>query len=140
MTEAHPIKPPAPGAETQSVDLDRLRVRPEPHRAVEVQVMGPGFLDVLRARDVSQTGLGILVPHGFEGCDLAGDVELIVTLPGSISFSAAGILRHRTRHAGIAFFGVELTRISDRDRLALRAYVSARHAEASALEPSKRTG
>jgi len=102
--------------------------------------MGTGFLDVLRARDVSQTGLGILVPHGFEGCDLLGDVELIVTLPGSPSFSAAGILRHRTQHGAISFFGVELTRISDRDRLALRFYVNARHAEESALEKSKRTG
>lgn len=102
--------------------------------------MGPGFLDVLRARDVSQTGLGILVPHGFEGCDLLEAVELIITLPGSPSFSAAGVLRHRTRHGAISFFGVELTRISERDRLALRAYVSARHAEESALEESKRSG
>ena len=102
--------------------------------------MGPGFLDVLRARDVSRTGLGILVPHGFEGCDLIGAVELIVTLPGSPSFSAAGILRHRTRHGSTSFFGVELTRISDRDRLTLRAYVSARHAEESALEQSQRPG
>jgi hypothetical protein len=109
------------------VDIERLRVRPEHSRPVEVQVMGPGFLDVFHVRDVSQTGLGILVPHGFEGCDLLGDVELIVTLPGSPSFSAAGILRHRTRHATVSFFGVELTRVSERDRPALRAYVNARH-------------
>jgi hypothetical protein len=33
---------------------------------------------------------------------------------------------------------VELTRIGDRERLALRAYVNERHAEVSALEESKR--
>ena len=81
--------------------------------------MGNGFLDVFRARDVSQTGLGILVPHGFEGCDLLGEVELIVTLPGTPSFFAKGNLRHRTRHGALSFFGVELTRIGDRERLAL---------------------
>lgn len=102
--------------------------------------MGPGFLDVFHARDVSQTGLGILVPHGFAGCDLLGDVELIVTLPGRPPFLATGTLRHRTRHGALSFFGVELNRISDRDRLALRAYVNARHSEESALEDSKRTG
>ena len=102
--------------------------------------MGPGFLDVFNARDVSQTGLGIIVPHGFEGCDLLGSVELIVTLPGFPSFSAAGTLRHRTRHGVLSFFGVELTRISNRDRDALRAYVTARHAEESALEKSKGAG
>jgi hypothetical protein len=122
------------------VDIDRLRVRPEPHRPVEVQVMGNGFLDVFNARDVGQTGLGILVPHGFEGCDLLGDVKLIVTLPGSPSFFAEGNLRHRTRHGALSFFGVELTRISQSDRLKLRAYVTARHAEESALEESKRSG
>ena len=101
--------------------------------------MGPGFLDVFHARDVSQSGLGIVVPHGFAGCDLLGPVELIVTLPGSPPFSAAGNLRHRTRHGALSFFGVELTRISDRDRKALRAYVNARHAEESTQEESKRT-
>ena len=100
--------------------------------------MGNGFLDVFRARDVSQTGLGILVPHGFEGCDLLGEVELIVTLPGTPPFFAKGNLRHRTRHGALSFFGVELTRIGDRERLALRAYVNGRHAEVSALEESKR--
>ncbi len=100
--------------------------------------MGNGFLDVFRARDVSQTGLGILVPHGFEGCDLLGEVELIVTLPGTPPFLAKGNLRHRTRHGALSFFGVELTRVADRDRLALRAYVNARHSEVSALEASKR--
>jgi len=122
------------------VDIERLRVHPDPHRPVEVQVMGPGFLDVFHARDVSQTGLGILVPNGFEGCDLLPAVELIVTLPGTPSFFAAGNLRHRTRHGALSFFGVELTRISDRDRLALRAYVNARHEEETAVEESKSTG
>ncbi len=124
----------------QSVDINRLRVRPEPHRPVEVQVMGAGFLDVLRARDVSQTGLGILVPHGFEGCDLLDAVELIVTLPGSASFRAAGMLRHRTQYGSTSFFGVEFSRISHRDRLALRAYVTARHADESAQAQTQRTG
>ncbi len=120
--------------------MERVRVRPEHDRPVEVQVMGPGFLDVFHARDVSQTGLGILVPHGFEGCDLLGDVELIVTLPGVPSFSASGMLRHRTRHGALSFFGVQITRMAERDRRALRAYVTARHAEESAAEAEKRRG
>jgi hypothetical protein len=115
-------------AEAQAVDAERIRVRPDPHRPVEVQVMGPGFLDVLHARDVSEGGLGVWVPHSFEGCDLRAAVELIVTLPGTPSFHAAGILRHRTIDGSLQFFGVELTRISTRAHEALKAYVLTRHA------------
>jgi hypothetical protein len=111
---------------SERVLVERLRVRPDPQRPVEVQVMGPGFLDVLHARDVSETGLGLFVPHGFAGCDVKQGVELIVKLPGRSSFSAAGVLIHRTTEGSRAFFGVELTRISDRARQALRDYVEGR--------------
>lgn len=98
--------------------------------------MGPGFIDVLHARDVSETGLGIFVPHGFAGCDVKQGVDLVIKLPGKPSFSASGVLRHRTTEGSRSFFGVELTRLSDRARQALRDYVEARHkADASSSTP-----
>ncbi len=123
--------------------IERLRVRPDPQRPVEVQVMGPGFIDVLHARDVSTTGLGIFVPHGFVGCDVKQGVDLVIKLPGKPSFSASGVLRHRTTEGLRSFFGVELTRISDRAREALREYVDARHkvdAGGSTLIRERRAG
>lgn len=114
-----------PGTEPHLV-IERLRVRPDPQRPVEVQVMGPGFIDVLHARDVSESGLGIFVPHGFAGCDVKQGVDLIVKLPDKPSFSAAAVLRHRTTEGSRSFFGVELTRVSDRARQALREYVETR--------------
>lgn len=89
--------------------------------------MGRASLDVLRARNVSSTGVGVFVPHGFTGIDLSQEVELVVTLPGARPFLARGIVRHVTgtgddpRH-----FGVELTRIADRDHAALLRYVGSR--------------
>lgn len=88
--------------------------------------MGPGFIDVLHARDVSASGLGIFVPHGFVGCDVKQGVDLIVKLPDKPSFSASGMLRHRTTEGLRSFFGVELTRISDRARQAILDYVEDR--------------
>jgi hypothetical protein len=119
------LKPSPSGAEAAGV-IERLRVRPDPERPVEVQVMGPGFIDVLHARDVSASGLGIFVPHGFVGCDVKQGVDLIVKLPDRPSFRASGVLRHRTTEGLRSFFGVELTRISDRARQAIVDYVEHR--------------
>ena len=65
----------------------------------EIQVMGRGTLDVLHARNVSQTGIGIYVPHDFAGCDLEATVELIITLPHERPFLTHGTIKHQTEHA-----------------------------------------
>jgi len=102
------------------------RVVPDTEHPVEVQVMGPGFLDILYARDVSEGGLGLFVSHGFRGCDLEGEVELVVTLPSRKCFGARGIIRHRTEHEDERFFGLEFTQLSEHNRLALREFVDVR--------------
>jgi hypothetical protein len=119
---------------------DRKRVRPDPDRPVEVQVMGPDDLDVLYARDISEAGIGVFMPHGFDASRLHAQVELIVHLPDTSPFVAAGILRHRTVNGPLAFFGVEFTRVADSARQSLRSYVQARlAAEAASKAPTPRT-
>lgn len=107
-----------------SVKRQNARVRPSPARPVEVQIMGAGSLDVLNASNISVTGIGVRVPHRFEGCDLAAEVELVVTLPGRRPFLAGGIIRHITK-AGTPgdLFGIEFTRISDEHLSQVRGYV-----------------
>jgi c-di-GMP-binding flagellar brake protein YcgR len=88
--------------------------------------MGADSLDVLHARDVSTTGLGVYVAHGFEGFDLAREVDLVITLPGRRPFLARGHVRHRTWRDSRWFFGVEFSELAERDRSALARYVARR--------------
>ena len=105
----------------------KQRVVPLRMAPVEVQVMGRGSLDVLRARNVSTTGLGIFVSHGFEGVDLAEEVELVVTLPGEKPFLAMGVIKHVTEsEAGAQHFGLEFTALAGSHRRALEQYVRSR--------------
>lgn len=114
----------------------RVRVRPRPDRPVIVHVLGRQSLDILHARDVSQTGLGIFVVHGFEGCDVEAGVELVVALPGEPTFLARGRIKHRTEAgADSPFFGVHFTRISDAHRTRIRRYVEQRLEEDGAIGP-----
>lgn len=85
--------------------------------------MGRGFLDVLSARDISVGGLGISVPHGFAGCDLHGEVELIVTLGRNRPFKTRGAIRHHGK-AGQQLFGVEFTALSPEQQQAIEAYIA----------------
>lgn len=102
--------------------------------------MGPDDLDVLYARDISEVGIGVFMPHGFDGSRLHSQVEMIVHLPDASPFVVVGILRHRTVNGPLAFFGVEFTRVADTARQSLRAYVQGRmaaDAQSRALAPSR---
>lgn len=86
--------------------------------------MSPDSLDILPAHDISETGLAVIVPHRFEGCDLDSSVELVLTLPGRRPFQARGKIRHITEEGGPAErFGVEFTEIRSRHRVWIRAFV-----------------
>jgi c-di-GMP-binding flagellar brake protein YcgR len=103
------------------------RVEPLRSAPVEVQVMGRDSLDVLLARNVSATGLGVYVPHGFLGFDLAAEVELVVTLPRRTPFLARGIIKHVTDDEGEArHFGLHFTQIKKAHRRAIEDYVRTR--------------
>jgi c-di-GMP-binding flagellar brake protein YcgR len=99
-----------------------LRVQADPSAPVRVDIMGRGFLDVLSARDISVGGLGISVPHGFEGCDIDSEVELIVTLGRTRPFKTRGAIRHHGQ-AGQRLFGVEFTALSAEQQQAIEAYI-----------------
>jgi hypothetical protein len=113
------------------LDISRsTRVTPSRGAPVEVQVMGPGSLDVLAARNVSQTGIGVYVPHGYAGCDLDKEVELVVTLPGERSFLARGLIKHRTDGGKEGHhFGLVFTTIARKNRIKIRDYVRRRSAD-----------
>jgi len=105
----------------------RKRVVPLRMAPVEVQVMGRGTLDVLRARNVSTTGLGIYVSHDFEGLDLAEEVELVVTLPGRKPFLALVVVTPATESEDEAHhFGLHFTALAESNRGALEQYVQSR--------------
>ena len=103
------------------------RVIPLRMAPVEVQVLGSGTLDVLRVRNVSTTGLGLYVPHGFVGFDLAKQVKLVVTLPGKKPFLTSGVNKHVTESEDEAHhFGLEFMGLEDSHRRALEEYVRSR--------------
>jgi hypothetical protein len=103
---------------------DDTRFRPHPSRPVSVQVMGPNSIDVLTARDIALKGVGIYLPHGFEGWRTQPDVELVITLPGQRPFLTKGKVRHRTSAFGDeSFFGVEFVDLAKQRREQIRRYL-----------------
>ena len=94
--------------------------------------MGSNSLDILRARDISLTGLGVYVSHGFEGCDVNSEVELVITLPRTRTFVCKGVIRHVSSEGEPGqYFGVEFTRVTDGNRAKIREYIT-RAADAGA--------
>lgn len=88
--------------------------------------MGDGFLEALRARDISVSGLGVFVPHDFDGYRIDGPIDLVIKIGHGRSFTAQGVIRHRSAVANDHFFGVQFTRVSDENVRRIRQYVERR--------------
>lgn len=100
------------------------RIKPPHSYAIEVQIMGSNSPDVLKASDISVSGVGVRMPHRFEGCNINTEVELVITLPSCGPFPARGIIRHITSiYSSNDLFGIEFTHISDTNRNHLRTYI-----------------
>ena len=91
--------------------------------------MGNGFLEVLRARDISVGGVAVFVAHDFQGCSIDDPVDVIVKLGHEKPFTARGIIRHSSAAANDHFFGVKFVKISDDNLARIRQYVDRRLAQ-----------
>ena len=85
--------------------------------------MGNGFLEVLRARDISVGGVAVFVAHDFQGCSIDDPVDVIVKLGHEKPFTARGIIRHSSAAAN------EFVKISDDNLARIRQYVDRRLAQ-----------
>lgn len=104
-----------------------LRVRPATHSPIRVDINGENFLDVLHAKDISETGIGIRVPHFFSGCSIDKPVQLIISLPAP--FKAMIKARGQVKHSNSDQFGVRFTQIEKSAEVLLRKYIAHRIAE-----------
>jgi c-di-GMP-binding flagellar brake protein YcgR len=110
-----------------------VRVRPDPRAPVEVQIMGDGFLDIVRARDVSAGGVSVYVGHNFDGCNIEAEVELVVKLPQQKPFVVRGVVRHRSTVGDRRTFGVEFRDMPPEKAAQIEAFVKQRVAEGGAV-------
>ncbi len=91
---------------------------------VEVHIMGPGFLEVLAAEDISEGGIQVRCVHRFAGCDIGQPVELVLKLRGAPSFLARGKILHiRDKGEKGEFFGVKFSELTQKNRERLRSFV-----------------
>jgi hypothetical protein len=84
---------------------------PDPDKPVEIQIMGPGFLEVVNAINVSVAGVGFFIPHGLDHEFLNKPVEIILTLPRYRPMHLRGIIRHLDQRRDPCHLGVEFTRV-----------------------------
>ena len=112
---------------------EHARVKPASGQPIEVHIMGDGFLEVLRARDISVGGLAVFVSHDFNGCDIDDPVDVIIKLGQERPFTVRGIIRHASRHANDHFFGVKFSNLSAEHMERIRRYVERRLAEGGAV-------
>jgi len=102
------------------------RVRPTPDEPLLVQLMGPRFLEPLRARDISRSGVAVWATRPMAECTVDAQVRLVLRVPGGRPLIALGEVRHRTEHLEEEFFGVEFMELADGHRAQIEAYIERR--------------
>jgi c-di-GMP-binding flagellar brake protein YcgR len=109
-------------------------VKPHSAQPIEIQVLGNGFIEVLKARDISVGGIGVYVPHGFAGCDINSELQILVKIPGTKPFLTQARVRNLGKGSDSAFFGVEFVNLSAWGKERVERYVSQRLAEGGASD------
>lgn len=99
------------------------RYKPKPAEPVFVDLVGEGFYDRCKVRDISLNGISIFVRHDFQGINLDLDVDIHITLPTKLIVKAVGKIRHQglgTDH----YYGIHLIQIDTQLKPALEDYVN----------------
>ena len=101
-----------------------LRVVPEPGRPIEVQIMGPGYLEIVDATNIAVAGVGVFIPHWVASEYVDTPVEIILTLPRCRPVHLRGIIRHYDDEIDPARLGIEFVRLPPKVRDLLERYVA----------------
>lgn len=106
-----------------------VRVGIEEDYPLEVHIMGDAFLDVLFAKDISVSGVGVHVHHRFRGCNIDNEVDLILKLVNEEPFKAKGIIRNKKEiedSPDKGYFSVEFTDIANQSTSIIDGFVRER--------------
>jgi len=101
-----------------------VRVQPEKKRPVEININGQNFLTIIYANDISEGGIGIIVPEKFKGCKINNNVSLVITLPKP--FKKSFLVTGRIIHVINEKFGVEFLDLTKENRRILKKYINSR--------------
>lgn len=98
------------------------RYIPRPHEPLYVDIIGEGFYDLCKVKDISNNGIGIFVRHDFSGCEIDHEIELCIKMPNKQSFKAVGKIRHMgvsTSH----YFGILFLFVDEKGKKLLKEYL-----------------
>jgi c-di-GMP-binding flagellar brake protein YcgR len=85
--------------------------------------MGPGFLEIVQATDISLGGVGVFIPHGVDPSVVGKKVEIILTLPACRPAHLRGSICHSDRENDLCHIGIQFLRVPGNVEKALRRYV-----------------
>ena len=100
------------------------RAIPEQGHPIHVEINGENFIETLTAVSISQKGIGINVPHGFKGCKIYNQVELVLSLPYPVNQDILinGYIKYKTSK----MFGIIFTGVSSKNNEVIRKYIKHR--------------
>jgi len=101
-----------------------VRIQPRKNDPIRIDLNGENFLDIVYAVDISTGGLGLWVPHHFEGCKIDSLVDCLVRLPYPISssFHAQGSIRHIRGNC----FGLKFHNLHENAKNLIKKYIEYR--------------
>jgi len=101
-----------------------IRVLPEHNYPISVDINGENFIEVLKAIDISEGGVGISVPSELKGCYTDMPVTLVISLPQpeEYLFSVLGKIKHvANKKFGVIFLNLDKTSL-----MKIRQYIAYR--------------
>ena len=100
----------------------QVRVIADRFEPIRIDITGKDFIEIVPAKDISMSGVGIEIPNHLQDRMIEGDISLRITLPHPInhSFSTSGQIVHKAN----SFFGGIFDGIDDQDQKRLQDYIN----------------
>lgn len=99
------------------------RYIPDPEKPIRVDIYGENFIEIVKARDISLSGVGVIVPDLIPNYTTSVDINCVITLPFQTSFKVKGIIRHVGSDDKF-YFGIEFVDLSEENAEKIREYIS----------------
>ncbi|MBT5095691.1 MAG: response regulator [Halobacteriovoraceae bacterium] len=102
------------------------RYVPGPLDSIRVDLLLDQCTHMTRVRDVSETGIGLVIPFLFDTLKIDRSIDGVLCLPGTKGIKFKGIVRHKGSH-GAYYVGVEFSQMAEEELEVLKKFLKTKN-------------
>ena len=93
------------------------------NESIRIDIVGKNYVDIVKARDISFSGIAVSVPHFIIDCKIGEIVDCIISLPHKREIKAKGKIKQVGEKSNF-YFGIEFTKMDKQSETYLKDFLA----------------